>query len=175
MTTRIYLDVDGVLNAVTRQTPEGTGWEMWEKVGVNGYTITYSPELIAGLNEIAEMDDVEIVWLTTWQANAKTMISPAIGLNGEDWGVALNPDMDAHGFAIHHPFGGWWKMNTLKNHVYTNPVDKIIWIDDDIAHEPTAPAWFEAFTQKTLAIAPFTVQGLTQHDACAIIDFINAS
>lgn len=172
MSTRIYLDVDGVLNAVDKKFPTGS-WENWDRVGVNGYSIAYSPDMVSALNDIAEMDDVEIVWLTTWQANAKTMIAPAIGLKGEEWDVALNLDMDAHGFAIHQPFGGWWKMNTLKNHVYNNPVDKIIWIDDDIAHEQTAPAWFGNFKQKTIAIAPFTMEGLTPADICAMIDFIN--
>lgn len=172
MTTRIYLDVDGVLNAVHKNFPT-FGWENWDRVRVNGYVITYSPDMVAALNEIADIDGVEFVWLTTWQENAKTLIAPAIKLNGQEWDVALNPDMDAHGFANHNIFGPWWKKNTLKNHVYNNPVDRIIWIDDDIAHAEGADDWFHAFDQDTLAIAPFTVAGLTPDDICAMIDFIN--
>lgn len=181
MTTRIYLDVDGVLNAVTRQTPEGTGWEMWEKVGVNGYTITYAPELVAALNEIAERDDVEIVWLTTWQGNAASMISPAIGLDGQQWRVVDNPDTDPHGFATQQNYGYWWKVNVFQDDLFnrverdTPLPEKIIWIDDDLSMFGQAVRWFDALETKTLGISPFTVQGLTQHDVCAIIDFINES
>lgn len=172
MTTRIYLDVDGVLNAVQRGFPSNS-WENWDRVGVNGYSIAYSPDMVAALNDIAGMEGVEIVWLTTWQANAKTMIAPAIGLKGEDWDVALNPDMDAHGFAVHRYFGDWWKMTTLEEHLHYNRVDKVIWIDDDIANSFDADDWFHAFDEETLAICPNTDTGLTPDDICAIIDFIN--
>lgn len=173
MTTRIYLDVDGVLNAVQREFPSDS-WQNWDRVGVNGYSIAYSPDMVAALNEIAEMDDVEFVWLTTWQANAKTMIAPAIGLKGEDWDVALNPDMDAHGFAVHRYFGGWWKMTTLDEHLHYNPVDKVVWIDDDISNSMDADDWFHDFDEETLAISPYTETGLTPSNICDIIDFINA-
>lgn len=87
MSTTIYLDVDGVINAIGRTHPEPkhTGFPEYKSIMANGYQIAYAPELIAMLNALAARDDVTIKWLTTWEHDAAKVLSPLIGLDGMDW------------------------------------------------------------------------------------------
>lgn len=174
--TKIFLDVDGVLNAVSKQLPD-TGWDLegWFKVGVNGYTITYNTVMIDAINEISFRDDVEIIWLTTWQSNAASKISPAIGLIGENWSFVANPDTDPHGFALQQNRYGWWKADVLKKYLEEFPTDKFIWVDDDLSYYNLMglSEWTEDLDSSTLFIAPQTSDGLTPSHICAMIDFIN--
>src|SRR5690606_39765676 len=78
---RIYIDVDGVINAFSNAQP-------WGKVKPSvtvayGYRITYHQGLIDALKDIDNSNDnVEFVWLTTWQTLARTDLAPAVGLGG---------------------------------------------------------------------------------------------
>jgi len=88
MKTTIYLDVDGVLNAVSKKSPTltATGWGEWKTAPVNGWPILWAPELITALNELAAREDVTFKWLTTWTDDAAKVLSPAIGIEGQEWG-----------------------------------------------------------------------------------------
>lgn len=200
MTTRIYLDVDGVLNAYHHSPKkpfpiEESGWERWIKteagwdepvyywaagirktssrVKKKRFPIRYSPQLIEALNEIAEMDDVEIVWLTTWSEHAGQGLSSAIGLNGSQWRVLKMPNDEWTN--IHNP---WWKSIKLREDIEQNGApDKLIWLDDHLhlyGRDTHSLISILSDNSDVLAIAPIEHVGLTSDDVCGIIDFINS-
>lgn len=156
MQTTIYLDVDGVLNAVQKQNPSeaATGWNLWQTEPVNGWPILWAPELIDELNALAAREDVTFKWLTTWTYDAAKVLSPAIGINGENWDVL---DGDQHGWRGAY----WWKLQSIQKDVLETMPDQFIWVDDDISAERVAIEWI-AGRDNGYAISPFTVEALTR-------------
>jgi hypothetical protein len=165
MKTTIYLDVDGVLNAVSKRTPslKISGWDNWESKPVNGWPILFSPDMVAALNELAEDPDVTFKWLTTWEDDAAKVMSPAIGINGQDWEV-LHGDQHAWGGKR-----GWWKLEAIRDDALVDG-GRFVWIDDDISAEREAIAWVQG-RDDVLAISPSTMQGLTRDDLASIKSF----
>jgi len=165
MSTTIYLDVDGVINAIRKNAPTQTGFTDYRRTNVNGYQIQYAQELVDHLNTISERDDVTIVWLTTWEHDAARTLSPAIGLNGHNWEV-LTGDQ--------HAWGGrnWWKLGAIRDHVEEKQPDLAIWIDDDIKLERDAINWAET-TGSTIAISPNPLDGINNETIEAIIELLN--
>lgn len=197
MTTRIYLDVDGVINAwhpkIGAPFPEKeSGWKNWNAVDVGwsesvkhffrgevvdtgierdySYLIRYATELVDALNDIADLPDVEVVWLTTWGFRAVENLSPALGINGTSWRVLEKPDTH-HGDA-------WWKSILLRDDLQKNGnPGKIIWVDDDLGffNDDAAPLLATiSMGAEVLAIRPEQHVGLTSEDIRGIIDFINS-
>lgn len=169
--TRIYLDVDGVLNALSFTNPpkDVVGWDEWESKVVAGFSIQYSPQLIAELNLLSERDDVEFVWLTTWREMAGELIAPALGLKGENW-VYLTDGKSAGGYS-YNSWVVWWKLITIQEHV-TNSHTNFVWIDDDLFMNPDALSWVRGF-KNGMSICPRPTHGLTRDDVSAILRFIN--
>ena len=159
MRTTIYLDVDGVLNAVSRRNPTVTssGWPEygWESAPINGYPIRWAKSLIAALNELAARPDVTFKWLTTWTHDAAKVLSPAIGIDGQDWEV-LEGDQHAWGGKR-----GWWKLEAIQSDVLSTKPDQFIWIDDDLSMERDAIEWV-AGRDNGYAISPFGSEALTR-------------
>lgn len=151
--TTIYLDVDGVLNAVSVRAPMTTGWPGYVVKRVNGYRITYAPDLIGRINALAARDDVTIKWLTTWEDDAPRVLAPAVGLYGHNWTV-LHGDQD--------DFSGrdWWKLKAIDADVAAHPEDRFVWLDDDIAAEPDAVEWARR-RNNGIWISPRMREGLT--------------
>lgn len=156
MQTTIYLDVDGVLNAVQKRYPSeaSTGWKLWETKPVNGWPILWAPELIDELNTLAAHSDVTFKWLTTWTHDAAKTLSPAIGINGQEWEVL---DGEQHGWRG----ADWWKLQAIQKDVLSTTPDQFIWIDDDISAERVAIEWVNG-RDNGYAISPFTVEALTR-------------
>lgn len=154
MSTTIYLDVDGVINAIGRHHPEAkhTGFSEYRSVMVNGFQIAYAPALIDALNALAFRADVTIQWLTTWEFDAANVLSPQIGLFGEAWSV-LTGDQ--------HRWGGsdWWKLAAIRDDVESTAPDTVIWIDDDLSIERDALNW--AHRAGVHIISPEARYGLT--------------
>ena len=161
MSTTIYLDVDGVINAIGHRHPEPkhTGFPEYKSVRCNGYQIAYAPELITMLNALAERDDVTIKWLTTWEHDAAKVLSPIIGLEGQEWEV-LTGDL--------HAWRGrdWWKLVAIRADVEAAKPGHAIWIDDDLSLERTAMNW--ANNHGVTMISPFAKYGLTTEDLAKI-------
>lgn len=176
MTTRIYVDVDGVLNALhphgmsPEEIAEASGWKDWHSRRIAGYVITWSRELIDELNKIAERKDVEFVWLTTWRGMANTEISPNLLLKGEDWRF-LTDGGEATGMLWGQPEGPWWKLNEIREDVRRDPVDNIIWIDDGLPLHPDALSW--ASERGVVTVAPSVKFGLTRSDLDGILEIVN--
>lgn len=163
MKTIVYLDVDGVLNAVTRRSPSTkiTGWDDWQITRVGRWPINHSPAMIAELNALAARDDITFKWLTTWENDAAEKLSPAIGINGQDWEV-LHGDQHAWGGDK-----GWWKLEAIQADIEASEADVFIWIDDDISAELAAIEWVQS-RPDVHAISPSSMAGLTQDDLRSI-------
>ena len=159
MKTTIYLDVDGVLNAVSKRTPslKITGWENWKTKPVNGWPILYSPDMVALINDLAAREEVTFKWLTTWEDDAAKVLSPAIGINGQEWEV-LHGDQHAWGGER-----GWWKLDAIRADVEATDAERVAWIDDDIKAEPAAIEWINS-RDDVLGISPRTSHGIDRED-----------
>lgn len=160
---RVYVDVDGVLNAVT-SSPPAWGWGAHSDAVVNGFPIRWSPELVEVLNEVTAAPGVEAYWLTTWEHDAPKMLAPAIGLKGEDWPVVGTE----HHYSLELQ-NGWWKLVALRDHLgdFDGPV---LWLDDDIRFDPVARRWL-AEAPNVTAMSPRTELGITRRQARIIRDW----
>ena len=163
MSTDIYLDVDGVLNAVCVGEPHGWGWQCRSRVEqVNGFPIRWSETLVGRLTALAARDDVRVRWLTTWCSDAPRQLAPALGIaGGETWDVIGAEVMDAPGM------GGWWKWRALRD--LTDRSERFVWLDDDLDYEPDALAW--ATEQGALAIAPQIYRGISVDEWTRVEDY----
>lgn len=161
---RVYFDVDGVFNAVTRGVPEW-GWESHETVKVLGYPINYSPAFVALVNRIAATPGVGVYWLTTWCHDAPTELCAALGIDGAEWPVV---GYDHWRRATGLP---WWKHLAIVEHLdgFGGPV---LWIDDDHGVDPACRAWLAGQPQ-ILAMAPSTGIGVTRAEADIIERFVS--
>lgn len=167
--TIVYIDVDGVINSFHKA--EKTGWTgEWKWASVNGYIIHWYTDLIDALHELDSRDDVEMKWLTTWQDDAVTQLSPALGIKGTEWEVMYVPE----GEELFDRFS-WWKLHAIKDDIAKHRPDKVVWIDDDFKYERNAIGWVEDNPEiNLLPISPFTDWGMTKEDFDDIIEFINA-
>jgi len=71
LVVRIYMEVDGVINAL--QAPNLWGPKTFDSIDFGGYTFVWSTEAVASLEAMCSRDDVEIVWLTTWSSNINVL------------------------------------------------------------------------------------------------------
>lgn len=162
-TARLYLDVDGVLNAVTLGTPSW-GWERHRRERINGFPITWSPDLVDLLNELTSTPGLATYWLTTWCHDAPRILAPAIGLNGADWPVVGYEHWRA---ATGLP---WWKHRAIVDHLdgFDGPV---LWIDDDHGCDAASRAWLAGQAQ-VLAMAPHSRVGISRDEAEIVQRFV---
>ncbi|MER6134188.1 HAD domain-containing protein [Streptomyces sp. BV286] len=137
MTNRplLYLDVDGPLNpyaAKPHRRPEGyvthrmkpEGWIAQHPGTPRGHVkplrVWLNPEHGSRLRELGE--EYDLVWATTWGAEANTYIGPVIGLPPlpvVEWPTTHET----------HPDGTFWKTRHLVAHADGRP---FAWIDDDL-------------------------------------------
>ena len=165
---RIYIDVDGVINACQRPGFPDWGWESGEHVRVNGSGITYSPAFVSLLNGIAARPGACVYWVTTWCYDAPQKLAPAIGLDGAEW-----PVVGYHHWtrAIGLP---WWKHLAIVDHLeISDPFDgPVLWIDDDHGVDPHAVAWLRG-QPRVQTIVPKTLVGVTRDQGQAIETFVS--
>lgn len=162
---RLLLDVDGVLNAVpfdsrSRRNP----WPDYQRSRVNGFTIWWSPSMVARLVALSER--VEVLWLTTWEDLAPLHIAPALGLPA--WDLAgRDPNV--------HEVTGWWKFDVARD-LYERDLRPFIWIDDDFAFWRPANEWMEGLPRGVgVAIAPTSEYGITPTHLDLIEAFLGAA
>lgn len=168
----IYLDVDGVLNAVCPDTPQTWGWGESECVTVKGFPIRYSPKMVDRFNALAARDDVQVHWLTTWLRDAPEMLCRKIGLDGCGW-----PVLGAAEWAAPRKMSdySWWKLPAARAHFLSNG-NRAVWIDDDLtdfaAQEWAAPHVADG---TLLLVTPLTHRGLTLAEFDAIEAWIGGA
>lgn len=121
----ILLDIDGVLNpcdAKPTRRPVGyttirvrpSGWERAK----NPLRVWLNPDHGRLLLEFAAEHDAELVWATTWMADANKFISPVIGL----------PELPYVDYLDHPGTIKGWKYPATLTYAVGRP---LVWLDDD--------------------------------------------
>ncbi|TFD28667.1 hypothetical protein [Cryobacterium lyxosi] len=126
-TTRLYLDVDGTVSPIGTSPPQGSGWAEWGSGRAFGFHVIWAPGLIAELNLITARDDVQPVWLTSWEDYAASDLAPVTGLHAGDWPVLplRERNMDSGSMKLHALVEDVESQNRAGNHI-----DRIVWLDD---------------------------------------------
>jgi HAD domain in Swiss Army Knife RNA repair proteins len=152
----LLLDVDGVLNAVSLDLPEG-----WERGVFNGFVISWDPTITARLRELHVCGRVEIHWLTTWAENADELLAEPMGLP-RGLRVHARPDAGPTGFSgVLRGASGWWKLDMARAVAEAEPDRRIVWIDDDLAEQAEDTGDWLAANPHVLVVAPDLFVGLT--------------
>lgn len=182
---RAYFDIDGVFNAVNTpqlaQVPQhdATGWlGQWKNSYIpahhfeslpdywgDKFHLCWSTELVEELNRLANREEVEVVWATTWRNLAPTVFSPETGINGQDWRFL-------HATWNRIEANPWWKHELVMADIAANPVDKFVWVDDDLALFPEAVEWAQSIPGSKVII-PSPVTGLTREQWQEITDHLS--
>lgn len=150
--TRLYLDVDGVINA---SMP--IGWGKTRDGQAGGYTIRWAPALLNALVDLG----VEIVWTTTWQEHAVTKLAPLLGFGSEF--RYLSPPTQ---------FVDWpwpsieWKNAAIILDQAAHP-EPFIWVDDEL-HPPYVAHDVEGGL--LIGVSPYT--GIRPQDVARMRKFV---
>lgn len=132
----LAVDVDGVLNALPRKGDKlQPGWQRgsasahapgWSEP--HTFPMRYDPRAGAKLMALAEETSAELVWLTSWEQDANTAISPLVGLPTDLPVVDLAPGRMGMKFSEHRSPG---QVKALSLKVY-QPDRPVLWLDDDV-------------------------------------------
>jgi hypothetical protein len=166
---RLYLDIDGVVNAdaplwgdsatVTVKENHGAGY-------ISLHQVTFSPEMVQTLDSLRGEFDFELVILSTWLEDA--LISKLVGkIHALDGGRWL-PIPRRAGRAQELPYR--WKLDALRTDMRDDN-SPFIWIDDDEVglHSAEVRASIAA---PALLIAPNPVHGLNRTHLAEIREFL---
>ena len=152
----LLLDVDGVLNAVRRDLPEG-----WRRGTFNGYVLSWDPTVVARLRELHECGRVELQWLTTWTSMADELLAEPMGLP-RGLRTHSRPDVLPTGFGGEwRGIPGWWKLAAARAVAEAEPDRRIVWIDDDLADQAEDTSEWLATNDQVLVVSPDFTTGLT--------------
>ncbi|UUX60157.1 HAD domain-containing protein [Glutamicibacter halophytocola] len=153
MKNYLFLDIDGVLNAVgALLDPErGRPWQDFEAVSGERWGETVSPEMIRHLNAIIVDHKVTVIWLSTWQDQA-----PAFGHK-----IGLEGSLDWPWLSTEDARGKWGKHVSIEAYLDKLPGRNanVAWIDDDLGDEHDSAVW--AADNNILALAPRAKHGIT--------------
>lgn len=152
----LLLDVDGVLNAVRRDLPEG-----WRRGTFNGYVLSWDPSVVARLRGWHEAGRVELQWLTTWTEMADRLLAEPMGLPR---GLRTHDldDVLPTGFGGRlGGLSGWWKLAAARAVADAEPGRRIVWIDDDLADQAADTSEWLAANGRVYVVAPDFSTGLT--------------
>lgn len=159
-----FLDVDGVINAVTK-TPDDTIWHYQQSMvkSRSGYfPIAWSQDVVRFISFMQSAQLADVRWLTTWADDANLDLADQLGL----------PQLPVAGWPQHKT--RWWKADVIKQWARENPDVPFIWTDDDLRWEENMLAWCEAeaSTRPVLVLSPDTKVGLTNGDLDRVAKFV---
>lgn len=158
------LDVDGVLNAVSR-SPDQAVWSDYRsgRATASGRTwpITWSPTVTQLVADVHASGAAEVLWLTTWEDEANGDLARLLRL--PPLPVAGRASDVANGLAQ-----TWWKLQVARLVHEQDHARPLLWTDDDLAFDPDATAWISS---RGLGISPETSTGLAPADLDAIARF----
>jgi HAD domain in Swiss Army Knife RNA repair proteins len=163
----LLLDVDGVLNATAFDLPEG-----WSRGTFNGFVLSWDPTITARLRELHESGRVEIQWLTTWTTDADRLLAEPMGLPR---GLKAHAAADAAPTGFAGSLGGragWWKLAVAREAAEAEPDRRIVWIDDDLAHQAADTGDWLAANPHVLVVAPDLSRGLTHDELDAVEEWL---
>jgi hypothetical protein len=163
----IYQDLDGVLSPFSDGAPRtNTLWKgEWRTERIAGFSMLWSVELIDALREIDSREDVNFIWLTSWEDMAVEFFAPVVGI-GSDWPVLASNDAQ-------DDLKTWWKLRALRDHALLTEPEKMIWLDDDINYDVGGKDYVKTMGDMLLAINPNRNHGLTLKHIARMIEFIN--
>ncbi len=159
-TPRVYLDVDGVLNAFQFDAEHASFDDFTDHAitvdDQHGYGRRFDVCLSRSMGErIASLPAV-IVWVTTWEYHAGTYIAPLCGLPA-GLTVLTSPGGTA-------AWDGLWKFDAVRRAVRDNP-RPFIWVDDDLdafaRGSDSARRWAADLPIENLLLSPDPRAGLT--------------
>jgi hypothetical protein len=152
----LLLDVDGVLNAVRLDLPEG-----WRRGTFNGYVLSWNPTVVARLRALHESGQVELQWLTTWTSMADELLAEPLGLP-RGLRTHSRDDVLPTGFAGElRGLSGWWKLAAAQAVTEAEPGRRIVWIDDDLPDQAEDTSEWLAANERVLVVSPDFTTGLT--------------
>lgn len=185
MTPVMLLDIDGVLNAITKKPNTNiwpaASWQTGRAVADDfSWPIMWSVEVIKFLTAVHDDGLAEIRWHTTWQHEAQTL-ADLVGL--PTFPVADAPEAPRDDLPngeliaarIRDGLPAWWKYGAARR-VVIDERRPLVWVDDDITYELTRQA------RDTLAalgpvrfISPDYRTGLTPRHLREINEFLDAN
>jgi hypothetical protein len=147
------LDVDGVLNALTRK-PDTTVWppDSWKSGRAQAgdgrsFLINWATDVVDWINALDDSGRVEFRWHTTWLHDAQN-IADLLGLNrfaladstaevadGDVYSAGSNELLNARRLAG-EPI--WWKYGAA-HRVLVEENRPLIWFDDDLSYNLPRP------------------------------------
>lgn len=151
----IYLDFDGVLNAVSLETHRlhhVTGFTGYRRTRVGYSTATWSPEVMKRLKSLQQL--AEIRWLTTWRSDTARI--------EEELPVQLDGWFDFENESLNHS----GKLEAILADQADRP-RPFIWVDDEehrYYHCADQYGYVLSALTEHLLIQPSTFAGLTTDD-----------
>ena len=167
---RLYLDVDGVLNAVKPRFDDVQTVVVTEDHGAGyqtQYQIAWSPTVVRGLEALREDFDLELTWLTTW-LGSKTMIDDLVAAVG---GLAGGRSLVMPPRRLSGHITADWKRDLLTADLHSHPTP-YVWADDVevLIHSAFVKDAFPSV--ESLYIAPLSEHGLTREHLAEIRTFL---
>lgn len=163
----LLLDVDGVLNALKADMPEG-----WRRGVYNGYTLSWNPEVTNRLALWHTTGLVEIQWLTTWTHDADALLADDMGLPRSLVTHSYYHENPKPPQKFSLPFE-WWKLSHAIDIVAEQPSRRIVWIDDDHGYDRQAIDFVKANPQ-ILAVQPNPYDGVSMAQLDMVEAWLNA-
>jgi hypothetical protein len=168
----LFLDVDGVLNAFDFDSSLAS-FDDFEEHEVmldegNGFRMNLDLCLSQSMGERIGALSAEIVWATTWEHNADSIVAPLCGLP-RSLRVLTRPRSTTR-------MDGAWKFDEVR-HVVTDDMRPFVWIDDDIdafrLGPQSARRWAAGLPVQNLLISPDPRTGLTRGHLETIEEFLD--
>lgn len=162
MIRRIYLDIDGVLNAFGAHDLPGA-WPRYDTEEIDlswedgdmpmRVIVNVAPEVVAAVLDWHRRG-VEIVHMTTWAHNAHLL--------DERYGLPVFESLAPHG---NGSFLDFEKLPAVHEHLREHPADRAVWVDDYLVPQmsPRALRWADR-TPGIWTVAPEGALGLRQRD-----------
>lgn len=172
----LLLDIDGVINAISRE-PETRAWpeEAWVRGWVKGgdgtWPILAAQPVIDFINRLHDQELAEVRWHTTWQHEAQNL-ADFFGLR--TFAVAEAPEyLDRQWIAkaIRDERPTWWKLSAALR-VLQEEKRPLIWIDDELSYELRKFDW-PTDIPPHLALTPNHIEGITARHIQKISYFID--
>jgi hypothetical protein len=164
---RLYLDIDGVLNAWHPEDawPDSEIRNVDVAVDIDGYRglagLTWAADLIDALASL----DVELVWATTWTTDAPTVAAGAFGFGaGQRFLSPLDGRMRAPSIA--------WKEEAVIADQLASP-SPFIWVDDELtlAHVERVA---DLFGDRALIVCSDHGKGITSAQIAGMRAFVKS-
>ncbi|MFS0885126.1 HAD domain-containing protein [Aeromicrobium sp. 179-A 4D2 NHS] len=117
---RLYLDVDGVINAWSPFGDFTSGDDRYRRARAAGTVVTYRPVVVDAINTLSR-SGVEVLWLTTWKEQDRAELTRALGFE------------QFRGLTREQENGLWWKTAAILNDFEQRGPAPFIWADDDLS------------------------------------------